>query len=325
MAPINNDNRNIPCNNHEAAAQHAAQNGAQNGAQVVVPVETADGTVGGLPTAAQEKIEADELLLLGERISKEREYGEPVQQEIADRILDIVRLGLEEKEIKNLLEVLVPPSNCKIIDPPKVNVEATFKDSSAKERDRRIFKNQMKASAALSALQQAVSIMLNQKSQYEKISEVIIEEHVLSETIQALKDERKTVLNLVSNASRLTADLQHEMSMCRRGVCLGSMFEISEFVRDQIKNQCPIDEYLFGSNFGDVIKIAKASENARKSLNGSGNKKPFYKSKNERAPPRAGNQNNRKGSPRPFKQGSRRRSRNRFNKERGSQRSKKTS
>ena len=38
----------------------------------------------------QQTLEADELLMLGERILKEREYGEAVQQDVTDRTADIV-------------------------------------------------------------------------------------------------------------------------------------------------------------------------------------------------------------------------------------------
>ena len=239
---------------------------------------------------------ADELFILGDRVLKEREYGDEVQQDVADRTADIVCLGLEEKEVNDLLEVLIPPKNCKIIDPPKVNIEAMFRDASTKERDKRIVRNQMKESAVLSALQQALTILLAQGPNFEKIFEIVIQDHNLHETLKKMNEERKILLNLITNANRLSADLQHEMSMCRRGICLGNVLELSEFVREQVRTECKINEYLFGANMGEVIKAAKSREphNARP----QGPKINYRSTKNGRAPQKAGNL---KYSPRPNK------------------------
>lgn len=121
----------------------------------IVPSVTAPVAEDAVPTAenSQPALIAEDLYLLGNEILKQQEYGEPDQQDVADRTTDIVCLGLEEKEVKTLLEVLIPPNNCKLIDPSKVNIEAAFRDASARECDKRIVANQMKQSAVLVGFQ----------------------------------------------------------------------------------------------------------------------------------------------------------------------------
>lgn len=75
-------------------------------------------------------LEEEALQFLEERIITERKYDEPIQDDLAVRVTDIVTLGLQDNEIKMLTEAYFPPSNCKLIDPPKVNVEMMSKDAA---------------------------------------------------------------------------------------------------------------------------------------------------------------------------------------------------
>lgn len=253
----------------------------------MAPLEANSAESATLPTTPTNDLPSEDLDILGERVIKEREYGPPIHEQVAVRTLDIISVGLMEKEVKEYCEVLLPPENCKLIDPPKINIEATIKDQSLRERERKLYRNQRKACASLSAIQQGINILLNQNKHFEKISEVIIEQHTLYDIIEKMKKERADMLNLFVASNILSADLQHELSLARRGLALSNMYELSEFVKDAIKKQTKIDEYLFGTNLADIIKSAKVSENARKSSSFKGKGGKNF-SKNGKAPFKTG-------------------------------------
>lgn len=92
------------------------------------------------------------LDILGDRLVVEKIYGEAVAEELALRINQIVTIGLKSDEVKKHVETYATPSNCRLIDPPKINIK--FKTKELKdilERDRKMIKNQVKGAAVLSA------------------------------------------------------------------------------------------------------------------------------------------------------------------------------
>lgn len=215
------------------------------------------------PETVEKPLEEEVLNFLGDRISTERKYDDPVREDLALRITDIVTLGLKNEELKSLTESYCPPSNCKLIDPPKVNIEAMCKDATSKERDKRIIKTQLKNSAALAATQKGLTVLLNQNKTFEEILAKINNTHAIYGEVEKLKDDRIAMVEHFSKAARLSADVQHEHSMVRRGLLLGNMNHYSESVKEAIKSESKIDEFLFGSNLGDIIKAAKTNEGLR--------------------------------------------------------------
>lgn len=207
-------------------------------------------------------LEEEALQFLGDRVITERKYDTPIQDDLALRVTDIVTLGLSDEEIKSLTDNYYPPENCKSIDPPKVNIEVLSKDSVGKERDKRIVKNQLKGSASLAASTKAMTIMLNQESIFESMLSKIDENHDLYGETMKLREDRRAMLKHFGNAYRLSADIQHEHSMVRRGLLLGNLNEYSDFIKEQIKTTT-IDEFLFGSNLAEVIKAAKTNDNSK--------------------------------------------------------------
>lgn len=225
-------------------------------------------------------LDSEILKSLGDRITVEKKYDAPVQEDFALRISDIVTLGLKDEEIENLTETYYPPSNCKLIDPPKMNVEAMNKEASSLERDKRIIRTQQRCSASLAASQKALTILLGQGELIHDLLQKIDENNAIYGELIKIVDQRKEMIKHFSNACRLNADVQHEMSMVRRGLMLGKMHHYSDFVKEAIHTETHIDEYLFGSNMLEIIKNARTNENTR-------NKDPRHKTslqKNSKRP-----------------------------------------
>lgn len=224
-------------------------------------------------------LEEEVLNFLGDRISTERKYDDPVQEDFALRITDIVTLGLKNEESKSLTDTYCPPSNCRLIDPPKVNIEAMSKDATAKERDKRIAKTQLKNAASLAAAQKGLTILLNQNSSFEEIFSQVDNTSAIYTQLEKLKNERISMIDHFSKAARLSADIQHEHSMVRRGLLLGNM-QYSESIKEAIKSESKIDEFLFGSKLAEIIKAAKT----RESIQNKESRPRNNYSKNFRAP-----------------------------------------
>lgn len=100
----------------------------------------------------------------------ERKDDDLIQEDSAVRVTDIVTLDLKDEEIKTFTETYCPPNNCKLIDPPKVNVEMICKDDAGTDRDKVIIKNQLKGSASVAATTKTLTILLDQDAVFEKNS-----------------------------------------------------------------------------------------------------------------------------------------------------------
>lgn len=207
-------------------------------------------------------LDEETIRALGERIITDREYSDPVQEDLALRVMDIVMKGLSEKEKKELVERFAPPINCKIY-PPLINAEVKAgRDTEVLKRDTRIAENQKKSMAALTALMKGITILLNQASIFEKaIVESSEDPNSEQKSLRMLRDDKIAVVELLGPVYRLLADIHFDASMTRRSLLLGNMYSFSAHVKDEMR-QTKVDEYLFGPNLLDVIKNAKQSENA---------------------------------------------------------------
>ena len=92
----------------------------------------------------------------GERVVFEKPYTSLVFKELAVRICNIIKVDSTETEIKSLLDKCLPPSNCRLIDSPKLN-NGMKRDKNTINRDERIETNQLNTAAALAASQQEIS------------------------------------------------------------------------------------------------------------------------------------------------------------------------
>ena len=63
-------------------------------------------------------------------------------------------------------------------------------------------------------------------------------------------------MELLSDVGRLLVDIQHDQSATRRNLIISSLSSFENELKDR-----PTDEWLFGKDFGEVLKQKSAFEN----------------------------------------------------------------
>lgn len=149
----------------------------------------------------------------------------------------ILRDGLKKEEETELLEKYPRAGNCRV-EAPVVNeeVESIFNE---KMRKRDIFYHKIKMSGSgLSAL--AITMILNEKDGIDKLK----------------------LLELLNDADWLMSDLFHLLTIARRSFLFASIDRKMRSILEKDR----ADELLFGVEFSQRIKSAKAAEKVGSSL-----------------------------------------------------------
>lgn len=198
------------------------------------------------------------LVFLGEAPSKEKKYGPKIQNEIANRWEHAATSGVTKDVRKDFLEKYLTPENCKLADPPALNLEvkAALSDTLQK-KDTAIQHKQKQISAAVSCIGLAVQRTLSSNH----------------------KDPE--LLKLLIDAGRIICDLQHTESVLRRSyICSCIKKDVKEHLNDT-----QIDKYLFGDKLADTLRtaksITKSGSEIRASTSGS---RPVQKNKPSNRP-----------------------------------------
>lgn len=201
------------------------------------PVGTAEQT-GEIPVDL-ETLDTSFLNIMGKRVVEDRALGPPIYKDIAVRWEDILKKGLPEEEKVMLVKKHPPPSNCVVIDPPKLNeeVKAVLDDAKIK-RDARLIGKQQKITTCLAILGQCSA-------------------DVIRGNLETL-----SLLERLSEAGRLLADLQRDESLTRKSLVIAN---ISSAFKDTLES-AHVDEWLFGNDLADRLKTAKTLERSTQEL-----------------------------------------------------------
>ncbi|RLU16913.1 hypothetical protein DMN91_010982 [Ooceraea biroi] len=180
------------------------------------------------------------LGMLGDRIMPDRVLEPAIHKDLAVRWADIIKNGLPVEERKMLLKKFLPPENCTVIDPPKLNLEVkSTLDSTVLKRDERITDKQTKIAAAIAGITKSLKL--------------------------TLKGDPENKLGLVEHligVARLLVDLQRDETLVRRSLILKN---IKPIFRDALKNT-PCDEELFEKGLAEKLKTAKVLQQSSKDL-----------------------------------------------------------
>lgn len=127
--------------------------------------------------------------------------------------------GVNKDARKEFQVKYLTPENCKLIDPPALNLEVKAALSeSLQKKDTAIQNKQKQLSAAISCIGQALRRAFSQDQKDAEMSKLLID------------------------AGRIVCDVQHTESMMRRGF-------ISSCIKKEVKdhlNDTQIDTFLFG-------------------------------------------------------------------------------
>lgn len=214
-----------------------------------------------------EDLNVELLEEIGKRVAEDRVLAPAIPKSIAVRLEDILKKGLPKKEREKLLQTHVPPKNCILIHPPKLNKELKVSiNKICKKRDQRIVEKQQKITACLALMGSSiVDILNNFNSEGKELN---------------LSSIQITLIKKLSEAARLMADLQRDETLTRRSLILATISSSQKETLDSVN----ADKWLFGQKLGERLKAAKSIERSGKDLKAKS--KVSGKSKNSKIPPR---------------------------------------
>ncbi|KAL4719870.1 hypothetical protein ACJJTC_005432 [Scirpophaga incertulas] len=188
------------------------------------------------PTEPEEPaLDSETLQALGDPIVEKKTYGPPINSDLASRCITILKSGLDKENREHLINNYLTPKNCQILQAPKLNPEiiATISDN-INNRDRKIEAEQQQLGQGITALNQALSLLVTNTS------------------------DRLTIIKTLSDASKILADLHYRKTMSRKKLITPVLDKkFLEIIKDVER-----DEFLYGGNLSDKIKAMK---NAQKS------------------------------------------------------------
>ncbi|GAB0088312.1 hypothetical protein DMENIID0001_027140 [Sergentomyia squamirostris] len=221
--------------------------------------QTVNSTVLG-PNKDNFSLSKEEVIqVFGKLLHEERGTAPNVLPELAIRWEEILLKGIPSDTINEMLTKYPPPKNCPRFDPPKLNqVLKAIMPEQVCERDDRISKRQLKISAALSAMGKTLSTIAVNKN----------------------IPEWKSLVENISDASKILADLQHDESVIRRNLLMAN---IESSMKEPLKNT-EVGEFLFGTGLEETVKNIKAMKTTARDLKKAVNRPEV--SKNPKAPQR---------------------------------------
>lgn len=238
---------------------------------VVSPDNRATEALTELPSNVPEEVPEHEIELqqevvdvIGARLDSDKKTAAAVHKDVALRWSEIMKKGLPPEEVKFLLEKYPIPENCNFISVPKLNAEisAAIQESAIK-RDKRIVEKQERVAACLGAIGKAISI-----------------------TLKTDTPGKLELLEKLSDGGRLLASIHRDESLARKSIIMANL-NIS--MKTTLSNTS-VDEWLFGDDLEEKIKIAKNLEKTTKVL------KPPQRSSQQNSTQK--NAKNMKGPPR---------------------------
>lgn len=217
----------------------------------------------------QAPIDPELLKALGEFTDESVEWGTDINDYLAKRWHIILKEGLKKEDREEFTKKNLVPSNCKLIQAPKLNPEiAAMLSDSSRNRDTRLAHKQSQLGCALTILGKVISnILIN-------------------------KCEQSELVRGLSELGRTLADSHYLETETRRSLIIPV---IDKTYIDPFKER-KRDVFLFGDNLGDFIKSSRGIKKTGQLIQpatGSGS------NLNWRAPPpRSAQQYRPRGAPR---------------------------
>ncbi|XP_073943369.1 uncharacterized protein [Choristoneura fumiferana] len=172
-----------------------------------------------------EVIDPDVLLILGDPAEEINKFGPEINENIASRWTPILKKGLGKEEKDTITKQYQVPSNCTLLQSPKLNPEINSAISdAAKNRDKKLESTQQQLGVGLTALGRAMTLAI---TDYDK--------------------EKMTVIKHMNNAARILTDLHFNETRGRKLLITPTLDKnFLELVKD-----VGHDEYLYGKNLSE--------------------------------------------------------------------------
>lgn len=187
-----------------------------------------------------EELDESVLHMLGEDPENLNKSSFELHATVCQRWTNILGNGLEGTHLLEVCKKYPNPTNCPTLAAPEINPEVTpVLTGQSLNRDKYQTTAQNTLASGISALGAAINVVLKDKT-----------------------DIKSTLLPLLSDCGRILTCLHHSMSLTRRAFIVPTLNKLAKDVADSGK----IDKFLFGEEFGERYKAAKALEQNGKSL-----------------------------------------------------------
>lgn len=179
------------------------------------------------------------LQLLGNETANK--FGPEIHNIIVDIWSKIIKEGISKEEKKVIAEKYPRPSNFTMLKAPDLNAE--IKELA---KGVALKKDSFNASSqnTLSSGMTAISLVLNDLLTKKEI-------------------DMDTIIGRLGNAGRLLSELHHAFSISQRIISIASI-EALDPLEKCVAIDCPVANFLFGEDFSERYKQAKALKKSRK-------------------------------------------------------------
>lgn len=200
---------------------------------------------------AEEVLDPEILMILGEDHNTQKEYGEDFHKDIAARWLHILCNGLPKESKSDLLKQYLPAKNCVNMKAPKLNLEIEAALSAINvKKDLFSQSKQNQLSSCLAAIGKVLNWALSSKD---------------------VSPQAQNIIKPLSDAGRLLCDSHFRESQSRRYAIINNL---NKQTRDSVKNT-KIDEFLFGASLAEHIKTSKAVSKTGSEMKSTAQRAPF--------------------------------------------------
>lgn len=184
------------------------------------------------PPNVESFLDPELLAALGESTSDSPEFGASIHDSLANLWLPLLKKGLTKDNKEKLLKEYLIPSNCKLLQAPKLNAEISAAVSEiVRGRDKKYVAVQQQLGQGITAVNRAMDVMLKSDNK-----------------IEALKH--------LSDGCRILADLHVFFTKDRIKLISPSLDKsFLHIIQDAER-----DESLFGTTLSEKIKASKAIE-----------------------------------------------------------------
>ncbi|XP_073959115.1 uncharacterized protein [Choristoneura fumiferana] len=245
-----------PCSSERAQPTDDTNNGTTPPEHTSVeppePTVAASITSPSDPVSAQvPELDPELLSALGEATEDSPKLGPKIHENLSQRWLPLLRKGLAKDTKEKLLKDYLIPENCTLLQAPKLNAEISAAVTEmARNRDKKMETGQQQLGIGITAINRAMTILLN-------------------------SDDKISAIKSLSDSCRILSDLHFSETQARiKLITPGLAKPFLTVIQDTER-----DDMLFGNKLQEKIKASKAIEKQGLQI-----KKPLANGKNTTAP-----------------------------------------
>ncbi|KAB0790556.1 hypothetical protein PPYR_15028, partial [Photinus pyralis] len=190
--------------------------------------------------AKGKSLSSEVLQILGDEPIIKTVLGPPIYEAVVPRWSNILQNGLSEENIQVLLQKHIIPENFKSLEVPQLNPEVKAAlTAQILRRDERLVRKQQFVTASISAISQALTLMLAEEG-----------------------GGNNVYMQYLSNAGRLLCHLHRLDTMTRKDLI---SINLNKDLKDTL-SAAPTDNFLFGQALEERVKAAKNLEKSSEEL-----------------------------------------------------------